>query len=82
MTDMIEIHITVCENKISLEAGSNDDKFEMGDVLDILCNAIAGIYLESVEEGTGKEEFANVIRDLILRRLTVKEQEDTHCDTK
>lgn len=82
MTDRREIHITADGDMITLNGGSNENKFGMNDVLALLCRTIACIYLEAVEEGTSREEFADAIRDYILRILTTEAQENAHCDTK
>lgn len=78
MADKREIHITAYGNKIDLDAHSDDCGIDAGDVLNILCKTIAGIYLKVGKEDTKKEEFADAVRNGILRILTteVKEMRD------
>ena len=77
-----KIYITAHGSKIGLEAESYDCEVKIGDVLDILCGTIAGIYLEAKREGARKEDFANAIRNNILQLLTAEARGNTHCDTK
>lgn len=77
-----KIYITAHGSKIGLEAKSYDCEVKIGDVLDILCGTIAGIYLEAGKEGAREEDFANVIRNNILQLLTAEVRGSTHCDTK
>lgn len=66
-----EIYITAHGSKIGMKAESYDCEVKIGDVLNILCSAIARIYLEARKEGTRKEDFADAIRNNILKLLTV-----------
>ncbi len=77
-----KIYIAAHGSKIGMKAESYDCEVKIGDVINILCSAIARIYLEARREDARKEDFADAIRDIILKILTAEAQGDTHCGTK
>lgn len=69
--DTREIHITVRGNMIGLKTGPDGCGIDAVEAMEILCGAIATIYLEAKKEGTRDKDFADVIRNNIIKLLTV-----------